>query len=435
MQASAVSACRGVAHPAQAAIESFLETSREPVLFEPGEQCIPLKPGNFALSLRAGKLMLEAWSEARNLARRVTGVTGDARGRLSLSVERFGRRAGTLLLVDRASPRHHSLDRRSARLQFRESFRQLLFREFPNYRVQELSAEADLEHSLSPAYPRAFLRQGSRGWAAMAAPPEAGDPAGIVSFGLIWLDYLRRREPRVAVEGVALFLPAGQQRNACLRLLWLDPARAQYRVYTWDENGVSRPEDPADQGNLVTGLERFRGRLTGAPPSAYSPEARLEAQVRARIERLDAWLYPEPVYGQVPAIAGACRGVIDLVACDRSGRLAVIELKASADIHLPLQALDYWMRVKWYLAEFGARGYFPGIPLRSEAPRLLLVAPALEFHPANETILGYFSPRVEVEVLGIGIEWQRELKVMFRRSGGSPCRSTFSARSGRPSPT
>ena len=71
----------------------------------------------------------------------------------------------------------------------------------------------------------------------------------------------------------------------------------------------------------------------------------------------------------------------------------MIELKVDQDIHLPLQALDYWMRVKWHLdrGEIAGSGHFTGIPLAAEAPRLLLVAPALEFHPSNETVLGFFS--------------------------------------------
>jgi hypothetical protein len=99
--------------------------------------------------------------------------------------------------------------------------------------------------------------------------------------------------------------------------------------------------------------------------------------------------------------------------------LAVVEIKASQDIHLPLQALDYWMRVKWHLerGEFAGRGYFPGLELRPEPPVLLLIAPALEFHPTNEGILRYFSPEIEVERIGLGIQWRQELRVMFRRSG------------------
>jgi hypothetical protein len=104
---------------------------------------------------------------------------------------------------------------------------------------------------------------------------------------------------------------------------------------------------------------------------------------------------------------------------DRSGRLVVIELKASADLHLPLQALDYWIRVKWHLdrREFTGNGYFPRIELRPEAPRLLLVSPSLEFHPTTETLLSFFSPEIEVERVGLGVEWRKGLHVMFRLSG------------------
>ena len=103
----------------------------------------------------------------------------------------------------------------------------------------------------------------------------------------------------------------------------------------------------------------------------------------------------DPIYGQVPAFAGGERGILDLLAVDHTGRLAVVELKASADLHLPLQALDYWIRVKWHLdrGEFAAHGYFPGMLLRPEPPRLLLVSPSLEFHPTTETILELLLPR------------------------------------------
>ena len=149
------------------------------------------------------------------------------------------------------------------------------------------------------------------------------------------------------------------------------------------------------------------------------PEAWLESQARAEIETIDATLRCEPIYGQVPAFAGGERGVMDLLAVDRAGRLAVVELKASADLHLPLQALDYWVRVKWHLdrGEFGGKGYFPGIELSSDAPRLLLVSPSLEFHPTTETILSYFAREIEVERIGLAVEWRRGLRSVFRLRG------------------
>jgi hypothetical protein len=147
-----------------------------------------------------------------------------------------------------------------------------------------------------------------------------------------------------------------------------------------------------------------------------NPEAWLESQVRCHIEQIDASLLPTSIYGQVPAFAAADRGVLDLLAIDGKGRLAVLELKASEDVHLPLQALDYWMRVKWHLdrGEFSANAYFPGIEPRNQPPRLLLVSPALDFHPSNERVLRYFSPGIPVERIGVGLDWRRELKVMFR---------------------
>jgi hypothetical protein len=149
------------------------------------------------------------------------------------------------------------------------------------------------------------------------------------------------------------------------------------------------------------------------------PEAWLESQARAHMEALDATLLPAPVYGQVPAFAGGERGIIDLLAVDLYGRLAVVELKASADLHLPLQALDYWIRVKWHLdrGDFGRFGYFPGTELRGDPPRLLLVAPSLEFHPTTETILSFFAPEINVERIGLGVEWRQGLQVMFRLTG------------------
>jgi hypothetical protein len=120
-------------------------------------------------------------------------------------------------------------------------------------------------------------------------------------------------------------------------------------------------------------------------------------------------------------MAGVDRGIADLLAIERSGRLAVLEIKASEDVHLPLQALDYWMRVAWHVeaGDFTACGYFPGHTVANARPRLLLIAPALEFHPTTETILGFFSSVVPVERLGVGLEWRQELRLLFRLHGAA----------------
>jgi hypothetical protein len=403
----------------QAAIERFLIASRQPALLEPGEELLPLTAGNFVLEIRGTRLILQAWDRTRNFVRRVAAVKHESRGRLELTVERFAHREGSLFVLDLAVPAGADLGRRSPRRVFREQFRHMLSRQFPGWKVEELTVEPDLQHSLSPAYPRALLKDGQTGWAAIAGGPDTASASGVLSFGLVWLDYLRRREQRLAIEGLALFVPCGYEQPTCLRLNFLNRSVSALRVFGYSGQGFAAELDPRDFGNLETRLEICRGAST-APPNTDLPEAWLEAQVRAHIQQVDATLRPHPVYNQVPAFAGGSRGILDLLAADHRGRLAVLELKATADIHLPFQALDYWMRVKWHLdrSEFTPKGYFPGIALRNDPPRLLLVCPALEFHPTSEALLRCLSTEVEVERIGVSMEWRRNLEIMFRFQGG-----------------
>ncbi len=115
---------------------------------------------------------------------------------------------------------------------------------------------------------------------------------------------------------------------------------------------------------------------------------------------------------------GGERGVADLLGATRDGQLVVLELKASTDIHLPLQGLDYWMRVRWHQqrGELAGAGYFPGVQLKAAPPELLLVAPALQFHPTTEALVQFFAPAVRVTLVGLNEDWRRELKVVRRQS-------------------
>ncbi len=481
-------------------VERFLSESRQPALLEPGEEPISITQGSFAIEPLQDHVVLQVWDERRNLSRRIVAVRESAAGRLELIAERFGKRRHSLVLFDQAVPRSAGTRRHAARMVFRERFRRFLRRHFPGWSVADLTTEADLEHTLSDVYPRAFLRQGGGGLAAIAASPESGSSAGCLSFGLIWLNYLRQREKQVTVEGLVLLLPDGQQHLTCLRLRHLNPRTARFLVYVYSEDGCEQIIDPRDHGNLNTRLEvcrtgispsgaaaKLEERLSGlsevqsvplndgcvsyqvhglefvrlSPGGAFfgldrkrpalpenveeicglashlarlrspessdkthplftrCPEAWLASRVRSGLEIIDAGLLPSPVYGQVPAFAGGERGILDLLAVERSGRLAVLELKASMDLHLPLQALDYWMRVQVHAdtGEFSPKGYFPGVHLTKEPPRLLLIAPALEFHPTTETMLRFFSPDIPVERVGVAMNWQRELKVAFRVQG------------------
>jgi hypothetical protein len=109
--------------------------------------------------------------------------------------------------------------------------------------------------------------------------------------------------------------------------------------------------------------------------------------------------------------------------------LIVIEVKADEDMHLPLQGLDYWIRVRTLNADrqvvgnrevgaFERQGYFAAAQIAPRPPKLLLVAPALRIHPSNEIVLRYLSPQVEWELIAVSEHWRRELKIVFRKRGG-----------------
>jgi hypothetical protein len=373
----------------------------------------------------------------------------------------------------------------------------MLSREFPEWSIEEVSSEPNLEQSLSPSYTRAFLKLGFHGMAVMAAAPGA-TAAGIASFALIWLDYLRRREKPMLIGKLILFVPLGSEADVVCRAARINPATVACQVFGFDEKDRVGAIDFADGGNVkstlppcrraaspnaaiqflpedpdidrveqndgaisfeIRGLEFARataGKLTcgiskrkrariedvismgreiarlrnpaaedrGHPLYSLNPEGWLESQVRAHPEAIDASLRSVPVYGQVPVFSAAERGIIDLLAIDHTGRLAVLELKATADLHLPFQALDYWLRVRKHLfaGDFERLGYFAGHTVSRESPRILLVAPALEFHSTTEMILSAFSPQIDITCIGLAADWRSGLRVMFRhcRTGPSP---------------
>jgi hypothetical protein len=109
--------------------------------------------------------------------------------------------------------------------------------------------------------------------------------------------------------------------------------------------------------------------------------------------------------------------MIDVLTVTREGRLAVVELKADEDIHLPLQGLDYWARVAWHHArgEFQKFGYFQGRELGPDKPLLMLVAPALHVHPTTDALLRYVSPEIEWMLMGIDERWRGRVSVIFRK--------------------
>lgn len=156
-------------------------------------------------------------------------------------------------------------------------------------------------------------------------------------------------------------------------------------------------------------------------------ESWLESLLRQNIRALDAAFDDRFVYSQLPAWRGDERSVIDLLTvryeAGQEPRLAVIEIKASEDPQLPLQGLDYWLRVEQarLRGEFERRGLFPGIRLADQSPLLYLVAPRLRFHRTFATVARCLSPQIEAYQVGVNANWRAGVRVRsFERVNPPP---------------
>ncbi len=238
--------------------------------------------------------------------------------------------------------------------------------------------------------------------------------------------------------------PEGQAAELLHRLLGCASVTASARpdgLLTLDVRGLTVGEatrrtvtfglerqKPLNRGNLSEALELIeRVAATRRPDAAdrnqhlYQtyPEQWLESQVRAAPTALDPTFRRSPWYRRTPATLGSDRGILDMLGVDRSGRLVVVELKTEEELRLPTQALDYWLRVERHRVrgDFTVRGYFPGVVLADSPARLVLVAPALKFHPKTGTLLRHFARSVPVERVGLTADWRLQLRAVFRRSG------------------
>jgi hypothetical protein len=210
-----------------------------------------------------------------------------------------------------------------------------------------------------------------------------------------------------------------------LRIAGLEVARIEGqlspRLYFGLEGSVRRLDKSSidDFRNFLQDVRRIRCADTPEPQHEFyrlQSERWLESLLFQDITRLDPALSSDYVYPQVPAFSGADRGVIDLLTTTRQGRLAVVELKVHEEINLPLQGLDYWLRVNCLQSrnQFQEFGYFKGFELSAAPPLLYLVSPAFRFHSTTQKLLRYFDPKIEVILIGINATWRKELRILFR---------------------
>ncbi|MGC2297836.1 MAG: hypothetical protein WA476_03465, partial [Acidobacteriaceae bacterium] len=163
----------------------------------------------------------------------------------------------------------------------------------------------------------------------------------------------------------------------------------------------------------------LQGRHPAAPTSdplfRLQPERWLESVLRRDLSLIDPNLGDAPVYSQLFSFASANRSLLDLLTVTRQGRLAVLELKTDDDLHLPLQATDYWARIRALhrAGDIARQGYFPAIELSPDDPLLYCVAPALHIHPANEAVFRTFSPTIPWELVAVDERWRQNCRVLL----------------------
>lgn len=417
---------RGISPPIEAdpesllaTIETFLAQCRQPAALEQGELPIPLLASQYAMEIRSGRVCVEIWSQNRSLSRRILEIERSSAGVLDCVIQRFGNKSGrlTFLDLDRPQTAHRVLT--GSRQSFAEQFRRMLGRQFPTWDIRTLTVAQDLRRSFSSIYPRAHLSHGRQRIAAIACPePERENE--LLAFALIWHDYIRISFDSEFTTRLAIFLPQGSGNMTAQRLRWMNKDRLAYSIFLYNDHGSAGEVDPADLGNLQTAIaSRPAPAPTPEQVCGGPPERWLETVVRANISLIDPFLIPEPVHNQVLTFAACDRDLIDLLAVNAQGRLCVLELKVAEDLQLPIQALDYWMRITWH-AQRGELGHlFPKIPLSTYPPKLILLAPAIGFHSTSATVLRYFSSQIEVERVGVNSEWREQLRVILRLDGAS----------------
>ena len=232
-------------------------------------------------------------------------------------------------------------------------------------------------------------------------------------------------EPIIAMAPKAISLhPDPHHLEIILRFRGLAFARWENHLVFFGDGGDLRKKLTASSETelkkLLQEFETYRHPLaTNTRHRLYrgQPERWLEMIVRSDVTGIDATLDSRFVYTQLFANSASERSILDILTITKSGRLAIIELKASEHIHLPLQAADYWLRVCRHLeqGDFQNAGYFPHVELQKAPPLVFLVAPALHFHPTTGLLQRHLASSMEVVRVGLAERWRRGLRVVMRQ--------------------
>jgi hypothetical protein len=402
-------------------IDEALQRLDQPCLYQNGRQVGSLKELRFGLRCVDARLVLSFRASSTLIRRQICAMTRDSFGALALRTEWLGRPEVIEIRSAAGLARHGA--RKSARQKFQKLVEELIARSFPKVANLRSMIHSDLEHSISGKYVRLRFRSGRSEWHAMAVSPTEDQATidGILSSGLIWREFLRSEFART-VDRLALIVPFDRLLVLKSRLAWIRGSGRNTQLIAMDsEKGWLSFEDLSDCGNLDTALSRVqnfdRAAQAGNRGAGWDSERELQVLVEQNIRLIDPSLDPRFVYPQVPAFLGGDRGMIDLLTVTNQGRLAVVELKVHEDIELPMQGLDYWLRVRWHQArqEFQRKGYFRGLELSSAPPLLFFACPQFRYHSSFPQVAGELDSTIPLIQVGINENWSSGVRVVLRR--------------------
>jgi len=364
-----------------------------------------------------------------------------------------------------------SADLRRKRRAFQTEIGRALCLYFGVRKVQRQTLYSDRQHGIGGAYPRFIVGK----YAVITVDPDDGSAVinGLMRAALLWASLVRR--PTAAV------VPLGRHQTISARLRKMTRARQAIRWLQWDGKSIQplaestdEPETHVQQfeipdvaaevdriyrlaphllqavpniagkaisirlrgieiahvsgerttyplgeplDDVVRELDAVRRHGSRHPLSRAHEERWLESNLVADICRLIPSIDTRHIYPQVPSFVGEERNIIDLLAVTNDGRLVVIEIKASPDPDLPLQALDYWIAVERHrmAGDFQKKGYFTGRHLLNKPALLVLVAPLLAYHKTAGRMMAMLPADLPLIEIGINQTWKKEIKVLRRK--------------------
>lgn len=207
-----------------------------------------------------------------------------------------------------------------------------------------------------------------------------------------------------------------------LRLRGLEVARLRGERVYYGVGAKKQRLEGTDLAPLMTLIHQVRRLRCPESPQRWHPFYRQQAErwleeiIREDIRVLDVRLDPRIVYPQIPAYGDDEYGLVDLLAITEQGRVVIVELKVTEDVELPMQGVDYWLKMEWHRrrGDFRRRGYFPGKTIADQPALLFLVSPLLRFHRTFDVVARWIDARVPVYKVGINDTWRQGVRVLLK---------------------